>query len=83
MTELKIDDQLKTIEGTVLLKGETSPIEFRLIDYALTAAGEHGTITVGDITVSREWMQTLAREMVVGKAFPLPPGVGKWLNLVL
>lgn len=83
MTELKIDDQLKTIEATVMLKGETSPIEFRVTDYVLAAVGEHGTITVGGITVSREWMQTLAREMVVGKAFPLPPGAAKWLNLVL
>ena len=81
MTELKIDDQAKTIEVTVMLKGETEPIHFAYGGYVLDAEGE--TVTVREVRVSREWMNVVAQEMVVGKKWPLPEGVGKWAKLVL
>ena len=81
MTELKIDDQAKTIDVTVMLKGETEAIRVHVGGYVLDAEG--GTVTVGEVRVSREWMNVVAQEMVVGKKWPLPEGMGKWAKLVL
>ena len=81
MLELKIDDQAKTIEATVQLKGEAEPIRLHMGGYTLNA--EANTITVGEVQVSREWMNVLANELVKGKAWPMPEGMGKWAKLVL
>ena len=81
MTELKIDDEAKTIDVTVMLKGEMEAIQVHVGGYVLDAEG--GTVTVGEVRVSREWMNVVAQEMVVGKKWPLPEGMGKWAKLVL
>jgi len=81
MTELKIDDRAKTIDVMVQLKGEEVPIHVHVASYTLDA--EANTMTVGEVHVSREWMNVLANELVKGKALPLPAGAGKWAKLVL
>ncbi|MGN6368471.1 MAG: hypothetical protein ACTHN5_09440 [Phycisphaerae bacterium] len=81
MTELKIDDEAKRIEVTVMLKGEKEPIHVHVDGYVLDAEG--GTVTVEEVRVSREWMDVLAKEVVKGRKLPLPEGMGKWAKLVL
>ena len=83
MTELKIDSEKKVIEAVLMLKGETEPIRLRVADYNLHHDGKVDLMTVGEVTVSREWMEVLAREMVVGKPMVLPEGVAKWMKMVM
>lgn len=83
MTELKIDHERKTIEATVMLKGEQEPIQIRLSQYVFQTQGEGGTFTVGEVIVSREWMNVLANEVLKDKPLPLPGSIVKWLKLVL
>lgn len=83
MTELKIDSEKKVIEAVLMLKGETEPIRLRVGNYNLHHDGKVDLMTVGEVTVSREWMEVLAKEMVVGKPVVLPEGVGKWMRMVL
>ena len=81
MTELKIDEKAKTIDATVELKGEEEPIRVHVGGYVLDEGA--GTLTVGEVQVSREWMNALANQLLKGKAVPLPAGAVKWLKMVL
>lgn len=83
MTELKIDNVRKNIEVTVMLKGESSPIQIKCSQYDLKTDGEIGSLTVGDVSVSREWMNLLATEFLKNRPLPLPASAAKWLKLVL
>jgi hypothetical protein len=81
MTELKIDDQQKSIDATLQLRGEKEPIHLHIANYTLNA--DANTLTIAGIHVSREWMNTLANEMLKDKPFPLPPAAAKWLKMIL
>src|ERR1035437_946026 len=78
MTELKIDNERRTIEATVMLKGETSPIQIRCAHYELKMNGEAVSLTIGDVSVSREWMSLVAAEFLKNRSISLPAGVAKW-----
>jgi hypothetical protein len=78
------------VEGNILLRGETVPIHFsahfELQDGSQSApaappmpAGSP-TITLSQISLSREWMQLLAQDFVANKSIPLPPDAAKWLR---
>jgi hypothetical protein len=38
------------------------------------------TITLSQISLSREWMQLLAQDFVANRPIPLPPDAAKWLR---
>ena len=81
MTELKIDSKAKTLDATVMLKGESSPISIRAT-YDI-ADGPAPTISVTQVSVSREWMNVLANDFLINKAFAPPASIAKILRLVL
>lgn len=78
MTVLKIDSAGKVIEAEVLLKGEQEPVRVELRGYSV----EGGVFRAEAVTVSRQWMEVLARELL-GKGVALPAGMEKYVGLVL
>jgi hypothetical protein len=80
MTELRIDRDGKTIEAALMLVGETEPITVRVGRYEFTAAG---AVRLSQVSVSREWMQRLAQDLVADKEWPVPEAAARWLRMVL
>jgi hypothetical protein len=83
MTELSIDSEQKIITATLQLKGEKEPLFVRLTRYDLQTAGDATTLTVGEVYLSREWMQVLAADFLQNKPLPVPPQAAKWLKMIL
>ena len=83
MTELTIDPEQKIITATLQLKGEKEPFFVRLTGYDLQTTGDAATLTVGEVYVSREWMQALAADFLQNKPLSIPPQAAKWLKMVL
>jgi hypothetical protein len=83
MTELKINPDTKTIEAQVQLKGESEPIRLTVTRYTIDR-DELGTyVEIGDVSVSRQWMELLAKEALIGKRVRLPAAAAKLLGMIL
>jgi hypothetical protein len=83
MTELTIDPDQKIITATLQLKGEKDPLFLRLTHYDLQTVNDATTLTVGEVYLSREWMQTLATDLLQNKPLPVPAQAAKWLKMIL
>ncbi len=56
---LSIDDSIKEIRATLLLKGELQTLEVRIIGYNFTRIDDKGYMTFLKISTSREWINRL------------------------
>ncbi|MGV3773607.1 MAG: hypothetical protein ACO1QB_11940 [Verrucomicrobiales bacterium] len=83
MIDLKINSQDKTIEVELLLKGEQQPMRFKIEKYELVDGPETDFIIVHRATASREWMDTLVQNFMVGKSIPIPHKQSRLLRLAL
>ena len=74
LTELRIRSKEKMLLVEVLLAGEAEEIRIEVSRYRITPAGESGKIAlvIESITASREWLQLLLEDFVVGQAIPIP-----------
>ena len=82
-TDLKINSNNKTLEITVKLHGENSPIRLEVQDYELTQESGKTFVVLKSVTTSREWMTELAKNFLVGKRLDIPPEVSSMLARVL
>jgi len=85
MPQLHLNLTDRHVEGEILLKGESGPIQFSA-DYALQNEETPGTgvgpvVTLTNIVVSREWMQRVAEDMVAGKPWPIPVDAARMLKM--
>lgn len=81
LLDLRLDPKSRTLEAKVLLKGEAEPLDLRL-GYSLGTSGE-STLRVDSFSCSRPWMEALARDLAVGREFPLPPRAATFLQGLL
>jgi hypothetical protein len=75
MTQLHIDPKTKSIDLQLELLGETSPIHVHIDHYTFEKpphADGAAILTVNGITVSRPWMQELAKNLLDSKPQPIP-----------
>ncbi|GJQ32248.1 MAG: hypothetical protein HBSAPP04_10870 [Ignavibacteriaceae bacterium] len=56
---LSIDDSVKEIKATLLLKGELQTLEVRIIGYNFTRVEDKGYMTFLKVSTSREWINKL------------------------
>ena len=73
MTQLRIDNVAKTVDVELMLQGEKEPISIHIGQYQLSTSGESPTLTIGQITISRQWMEALAADYLKDKPLPLDP----------
>lgn len=83
MTTMTIDSSNQTIEADIDLKGEVDPIQLKITGYNLDTQGDCPTFSARAVTVSREWMNVLATELLIEKRIPISPKTKKWLQLLL
>lgn len=73
LTDLRIRSKEKMLSVEVLLAGEAQEIRIEVGRYRITTA-ESGKIAlvIESITASREWLQLLLEDFVVGQPIPIP-----------
>lgn len=72
IVDLRIRSKAKMIYVEVLLTGEEKEICIDISKYRITGkAGEH-VLTVEEAQCSREWLQLLIQDFLVGKPIPVP-----------
>ncbi len=72
LTELRIRSGEKTLAVEMLLTGEKEPIRIEVGRYRITGVSGAFKITLENVTATREWIQLLLEDFVVGKTFPIP-----------
>jgi len=82
-TSLHVDSTAKTIEIEVELKGETGPVQIKIIDYEISRDGDQYFAVVKKVRTSREWLTVLAKERLCNCRFELPAQAGRMLMLAL
>ncbi|HNY64859.1 MAG TPA: hypothetical protein PKM41_05435 [Deltaproteobacteria bacterium] len=79
----RLDSAARTIDLEVLLKGESEPVTVTLHDYRFLTEGDRSYVTVGDVSVSREWMMILAEDLLKDKRFEIPAKYARLLDAVI
>ena len=84
LVDLQLNTVSRSLSLTLLLKGETVPLEIHIHEYTLTTT-EGKSVLVLDgskIETSREWLTELVRDHVVQKPLPVPSNL-EWVVRLL
>ena len=79
VSDLRIDPRAKTILLEASLRGESSPVSVKMLDYELVSAADAAYLVFGRFEASREWIAGVLNEFVAGQRMALPPSVIKLL----
>ena len=82
MLSLQLDSQNKTLSLELLPKGEREPIRVTLAGYEIVE-GDPPRLRVRAATASREWVEVLANQFLVGRTVDLPANLLPVLRLLL
>ncbi len=80
--DFTIDSRLRTAELHLMLKGERERLTIHIEEYEIVAA-DRDYILVRRARASREWVNAVLRNLVIGKRHPIPPQYSGMIKLVL
>jgi hypothetical protein len=83
LKQLKLDTKRCTIDAELELKGETQPVRIQVFDYELVEEADATYLILKNITTSREWLTTLARDFAVNRRLKLPDAARAYLPMLL
>ena len=78
--EIRLDTSARTISAIVQLRGESNPISISDAKYRLDHRSDQAWIVLESANVSREWIQNLIEDHLVGMQIKIPPLVAKLIN---
>ncbi|MFW6324171.1 MAG: hypothetical protein ACOC0U_03830 [Desulfovibrionales bacterium] len=81
--DLKIDSAKKTAWARVQLLGEAEPVQVEIGRYELARENGKHYLHIETVRASREWMDTLARQLLAGRRFEINENLYKNLKLIL
>jgi hypothetical protein len=81
--DFKINSRERSAELHVLLKGESHPLTVSIRGYEISSANGEDFVRVTDAHASREWVNAVLRNFVIGKRHPIPPQYSSMAKLVL
>lgn len=67
-----INSKEKNITAQILLTGENDPIDIIISAYHLVEENDRLHLLIDAASCSREWLNNLIDDFVIGSAFPLP-----------
>lgn len=76
---LSLNSAERSVDVTVLLKGETESISVKIERYSVRKEGGRNFISVEHTRASRPWVQALLEDHLHGKEYELPAGAGMFL----
>lgn len=72
LTELRIRSREKTIRVEMILTGEVEELKIEVERYRVTGVAGAHALVIERILASRQWVQLLLEDFVVGKPIPIP-----------
>lgn len=72
LLEFSINSKEKTIAAQLQLVGEEEPVDIIVSAYHLEEENDRLHLVIDAASCSREWMNNLIDDFVIGSAFPLP-----------
>jgi len=83
MLSLSIDSKNARIRVELLPKGEKEPIAIDIEEYQLTTVAGAEFIVIKKATASREWIDALVKDFLIGRTIPLPEKYGHVIRSML
>ena len=83
MLKLNLDSQNKTIEFTIILKGEKEALEVFVNNYEISEEEGKYYLYAKDIKTSREWINIVAENYLKGEKVELPEKIAKTLQILV
>jgi hypothetical protein len=82
--DLQLDTVQRTLSVTLMLKGETSPVEIHVREYAFSTVGGRSVLMLdgNKIDTSREWLTNLIRDHHGQKQLTVPDNL-EWIVRLL
>jgi hypothetical protein len=78
--ELRIDSSAREIRAVIMLKGETVPLTVSRAVYEVDRKDDTVWLILESVAVSREWIQKLIEDYLVGMRIKVPPLVASVLE---
>lgn len=78
-TSLNLDSANRSAEVVLELIGEDKPLRLAVNGYDLTEKGGEHFITIHRISTSRQWLSTVAENLIVNRPWKLPAEVASKL----
>ena len=72
LLDLRIRSREKTIGAVLMLAGETEEVRIEVTRYKIVASGPERALMIETLVASREWLQLLLEDFIVGKPIPVP-----------
>ncbi len=79
VTSLQIDPNAKTIFLEASLKGESSPVVVKVLQYEVISSPDGAYLVLKRFETSREWITAVLNQYVTEQRLPLPASVQKLL----
>jgi len=73
VTDLTLDTKRHAFAVRLHLLGEAEPIDVQVNKFVIKRRGDEATLTVLDATASRQWLDAVLRQFVIGQSFVVPP----------
>jgi hypothetical protein len=72
LLDLRIRSRAKTLSAVIQLAGETEEVRIEVGRYQVTGESGNFVLVIEEVTASREWLQLLLEDFLVGKPLPVP-----------
>lgn len=72
LLDLRIRSREKTLSAVIQLAGEAEEVRIEVGRYRVTGESGNFALVIEEISASREWLQFLLEDFLVGKPLPLP-----------
>lgn len=79
---LRLDTNAKTLLFSVLLHGETEPLDVTVADYGIVTKDERDYLTAQQISISREWLNAFAAKYCTGRNIPISKQLAAALRVI-
>jgi len=77
-----LDTSGRSMEITVLLKGESEPVTISVCEYELSIAGDESFVLLNRVKASRQWIEALSQEYLLNRKIRIPSHVAKMLGFL-
>lgn len=81
--KLEFDPKTRSLKASVLLEGESEPIDLEIGKFEMIVRDGTGQILLSEIKTSRPWMTTLCSRLLENRPIKVDPAVCSCLSLIL
>lgn len=80
LSGLTLDSLTRRIDLELVLKGDDVPVTLTLHEYRFLTEDDKSYVIISRVEVSREWMELLAADLLVGRRFEIPSKYARLLD---